>query len=454
MAVDRRNFLRTGGVALGAGLTGAACQAPAAKPLAKAPAASPRGAPLSGPAGPRLDTWEGVRALFPLTRDAIYLAGMFFVSHPTPVREAIEAHRRGLDENPFEYVEERFSLEGEVRKVAGEFLGVEPGQIALTDSTTMGLGLVYGGLRLNPGDEILTSTHDHFVTEFSLRYCSERTGAKVRRIKLYDGPEAADADRIVRAVAAGLTPKTRVVALTWVHSSSGVKLPLSRIAEAIAKHNAGRDEKDRALFCVDGVHGLGVDDFKMADLGCDFFVAGCHKWLFGPRGTGLVWGSAKAWARVRPDTSSFDSLVGAWIRGTPVDEIEIDAPRIGSHMTPGGFHSFEHRWALPEAFRLHERVGRARIAARVHALNRQFKEGIRGLPNATLRTPLSDDLSAGLSCFEVKGLDAEEVIKRLHAQHIVATVPPYPKPYARVSPGVFNTPDEIDATLRAIRALG
>jgi isopenicillin-N epimerase len=449
MAVNRRNFLRTGGGALGVGLAGAGCQAPAAK----APGAAQKIAPLSGPAEPRVDTWEAVRALFPLNRDAIYLAGFYLVSHPTPVREAIEAHRRGLDENPYAYVEERIPIEKDIRQVAGDFLAVDPGRIALTDSTTMGLGLVYGNLRLEAGDEILTSVHDHFVTEFALRYCSERAGAKVKRVRLYDAPEAADADRIVRAVAAGLTPKTRVVALTWVHSSSGVKLPVKQIAEAVAKHNAGRDEKARALLCIDGVHGLGVDDFKMADLGCDFFIAGCHKWLFGPRGTGLVWGNANAWARVRPQTPSFDSLVGAWIKGTPVDEIALDPARIGSHMTPGGFHSFEHRWALPEAFRLHERIGRARIAGRIHALNRQFKEGLRGLPHLTLRTPLADELSAGISCFEVKGLDPEAVVKRLHERHIVATVPPYPRPYVRVAPGIFNTPDEIDATLRALRSL-
>ena len=104
-------------------------------------------------------------------------------------------------------------------------------------------------------------------------------------------------------------------------------------------------------------------------------------------------------------------------------------------------------------FRLHDRIGRARIAGRIHALNRQFKEGLRGMPNVTLRTPLADEMSAGISCFEVKGIDPEAVVKRLHEQRIVASVPPYPKPFARVAPGIFNSPDEIDATLRAIRAL-
>jgi selenocysteine lyase/cysteine desulfurase len=466
MTVNRRDFLRQGGVAFGAGLVGAGCAPPESAPPGAPPQGPPppasgeaaRAAPAVAPAvpaaEPRLDTWEGVRALFPLTHDLIFLAGLFFTSHPTPVREAIAAHQRGFDENPLEYLEPRFGLEDEVRKVAGEFLAVSPGEIALTDSTTMGLGVIYGSLSLKPGDEILTTTHDHFVTEFALRYCAERTGAKVRRIKLYDRPEEASADRIAEAIGAAVTPKTRVVAVTWVHSVSGVKLPLRRIADAIAKRNAGRDEKDRALLCVDGVHGFGIDDFKMSDLGCDFFAAGCHKWLFGPRGTGIAWGSAAAWKRARPSVPGVDfPLIGAWIRGTPVDELPYQRSSPGALFSPAGFHSFEYRWALAEAFRLHQRIGRARIAERVHALNRQFKEGLRGMPNVTLRTPLSDELSAGISCFEVKGQEADAVVKRLREHKIVASVPPYPKPFVRVTPGLYNTPEEIETTLRHVRAV-
>lgn len=459
MGVNRRGFLRQGGVALGASVVGAGCRAPepgapGGPPRTSPPPEAPRPAPSSEPADLHLDTWEGVRSLFPLTRDLIFLAGLFISSHPTPVREAIAAHQRGLDDNPFDYLEARFGLEDEVRKVAAEFLAVSPDEIALTDSTTMGLGVIYGGVTLKEGDEILTTTHDHFVTEFALRHCAERTGAKVRRIKLYDRPEDVTADRITDAINAAITPKTRVVAVTWVHSGSGVKLPLRRISEVLAKRNAGRDEKDRALLCVDGVHGFGVDDFKMSDLGCDFFSAGCHKWLFGPRGTGIVWGNARAWKRVRPNIPGVDfPLVSAWMRGTPIDDIPFQRANAGAFFSPAGFHSFEYRWALAEAFRLHQRIGRTRIAERVHALNRQFKEGLRGMPNVTLRTPLSDDLSAGISCFEVKGQSAEAVIKRLREHKIVASVPPYPNPFARVTPGLYNTPEEIETTLRHVRAI-
>jgi selenocysteine lyase/cysteine desulfurase len=122
--------------------------------------------------------------------------------------------------------------------------------------------------------------------------------------------------------------------------------------------------------------------------------------------------------------------------------------------TPGGFHTFEHRWALAEAFAFHQRLGRERVTARIHELARQTKEGLAAMPHVTLHTPKSEALSAALVCFEVKGVKAPEVIKRLAAKKIVASVTPYATEYARFSVSILNTPEEIDKTLREVRALG
>ena len=125
----------------------------------------------------------------------------------------------------------------------------------------------------------------------------------------------------------------------------------------------------------------------------------------------------------------------------------------GGAMTPGGFHSFEHRWALAEAFRFHQRIGKARIAARTHTLNSRFKAGLAAMRHVSLRTPRSPSLSAGLVCFGVQGMPPAEVVDRLLRRGIIATVTPYADALARVAPSILNTPAEVDRTLRAIRAL-
>jgi selenocysteine lyase/cysteine desulfurase len=423
MAMDRRQFLARSGLALAAGALGGALVAP--------PAAAP------SRARPRSDEWAAVRDQFALTRDYIYLAGLLLATHPAPVREAIEAHRRGLDENPADYLHEQGPrLEAEVLRRAAAYLGASPTDIALTDSTTMGLGLLYNGFDLRPDQEILTTAHDFYATHESLRLLAARSGARLRTVALYDRPEAASADEIVARLVGAVTPATRVVAVTWVHSSTGVKLPLRAIADALAERNAAQEVGERALLCVDAVHGLGVEDVTVGDLGVDFFVAGGHKWLFGPRGTGLVWGHPRAWPAVRTTIPSFS-----------------DVGSFGGRHTPGGFHSFEHRWALAEAFAFHQALGKTQVAARIHALNRQFKEGLAQMSHVQPYTPLAEDLSAGLVCFDVAGLGPNQVVRRLRERQIIATVTPYATSYARVAPGLLNSPEEVDAALSAIRAL-
>jgi isopenicillin-N epimerase len=147
-----------------------------------------------------------------------------------------------------------------------------------------------------------------------------------------------------------------------VQSATGVKMPIGRIAQELAHINLSRSEEDQVFLCVDGLHGFGVEDFTVSDLGCDFFIAGCHKWLFGPRGTGLIWGNPRAWRNVTATIPTMDSL---W-RHVPREQL-IPA----AWMTPGGFHAFEYRWALTEVFRFHMQISKAKVAARIHELNRR-----------------------------------------------------------------------------------
>ncbi|HET7746316.1 MAG TPA: aminotransferase class V-fold PLP-dependent enzyme, partial [Vicinamibacteria bacterium] len=275
MTVDRRRFLLAAGASVAAGTL--------------TPGAGTRAAEAPAPSTP--PDWEWVRAQFDVTRDLAHFASFYIASHPRPVREAIESLRRSIDENPFEVVEHGlFTRPNEVRAAAAAYLGGRAEEVALVRSTTEGLAHLYTGIALRPGQEILTSTHDHYSHHESIRLAAQRAAATVRKVALYDDPSAARVDEIAERLRRALTPATRLVGVTWVHSSTGVKLPLRRLAEVIAAANRGRSAEDAALLLVDGVHGLGVEDETVAETGCDFFVAGTHKWIFGPRGTGIVWG--------------------------------------------------------------------------------------------------------------------------------------------------------------------
>jgi selenocysteine lyase/cysteine desulfurase len=386
-----------------------------------------------------LSDWEAVRAQFALDPAYLHFASFFIASHPAPVREAIEGYRRAMDANPFLVIEqglfedEAHNVPLQVKTEIAQYLGGRAEEVCLTPNTTTGLALVYQGLPLKPGDEVLCTTHDHYSHHESIRLATERAGASMRMIPLF------------AEAATGIGPKTRVVGLTWVHSSSGIRLPIREISAAL-RARAGAP----VLLVVDGVHGLGSTDETVATLGADYFCAGTHKWMFAPRGTGLVWASAENWARLRPLIPSFSDFdqYTAWEKQTA-----IASPNNADRMSPGGFVAYDHQWATAAAFRMHQRMGKARVAARIRALNDQCKAGLAENRKVKIHTPMSGELSAGLVSFEVDGVKPADVVKRLLAKNIVASTSPYAITYARLAPSLVNTPEQVDRAVKAVREI-
>src|SRR6266404_2805917 len=399
------------------------------------------------PAMPALDDWKRVRDQFRLTRGHLHFAGFYIASHPAPVRDAIDAYRRALDENPFLVVEqglfesEQQNLQSRVRADAAAYLGGNPDEVALTQNTTTGLGLVYLGLPLKPGQEVLTTAHDHVSHHEAIRFAIERSGASFRKIRLFDDSSTASVDAIVERIRAAIAPATRALGVTWVHSQTGIRLPIRQIAAALAEVNRTRDEADHVLLIVDGVHGLGCVDETVASMGADFFCAGTHKWIFGPRGTGIVWARPDRWARLRPVLPTFSDLETyvAWKEDRPAR-----TPNNARRMTPGGFQAYEHQWAMGAAFRMHRALGPSRVAARVRELNARIKDGLARIPGVKQQTPRDAGLSAGICCFEVEGHSPDETVRALLERKVIASTSPYAVSYARLSASIFNTPEEVD----------
>lgn len=437
MSINRRHFLINTGIAA-AGAISTVGQKPATK-FAPETAAD------------NLENWTDVREQFDaLAPDYIHLSSFFLASHPRPVRAAIENYRRRIDDNPFLFIEQNiYEMPARIQASVAEYTGGKPEEVALTNSTTMGLALVYQGLPLIAGQEILTTTHDHFVHHEAIRLAAVRAGATVKKIALFDDFNKISETEIVSRIVKAVAPKTRVVGITWVHSGSGLKLPVRAVADAIAVANRGRAEADRILLIVDGVHGFGVEDESVAAMGADFFIAGTHKWIFGPRGTGIVWARSENWKLLRMVFPAFAmETFGAWLTDT-----ELKAPMRAAWIGQGGFHAFEYEWALPAAFDFHKQIGRSRVAERIHALNDQCKDGLANMRHVKLYTPRGRRLSAGLICFDVDGMKSEAVVKRLLEKRVVASTAPYKNSYARIAPSLLNTPEEIETTLRHIRAL-
>ncbi|MDF0729434.1 aminotransferase class V-fold PLP-dependent enzyme [Pseudomonas entomophila] len=413
---DRRTFLKQAGLLA------------AALPLGGTLAADALAAvPASGGS-----KWQQLRQLFGQDPSYLHFANFLVTSHPRPVREAIARHRAHLDRNPGLAMdwdrEETWQNEARVREWAGRYLNARPAQIALTGSTTEGLAMIFGGIHVRPDQEILITRHEHYSTQLTLNFRAEREGTQVRRIELFKAPHTVSKDEILGNIAASLRDNTRVLGMTWVHSGSGVKLPIGEIGQLVAERNRNRDEKDRILYVVDGVHGFGVENLAFPDMHCDYFIAGTHKWLFGPRGTGIICARSEQLSDVTPLVPTFSQ--------------DKD---FATRMTPGGYHAFEHRWALDEAFKLHLELGKADVQARIHQLNAVLRQRLQALPGVELVTPSSPELSSGFSFFRVAGRDGDQLAAQLMRQRVVLdAVNRDVGPVVRTAPGLLNDEAEID----------
>ncbi|MEV0322459.1 aminotransferase class V-fold PLP-dependent enzyme [Streptomyces sp. NPDC050658] len=399
--------------------------------------------------------WNDVRREFALDLNEAHFTCCFLATLPTPVRAAVERFRSAVAQNVMWAEQEFFGvgpLYHRVLRALSHYTGGSPDQIALTSSTTSGLAAVYNGLRLKPTDEVVVTVHDHGVHQEVARMTAARFGARCRLIRLYDHPRHATADEAAERLLAEIGPRTRVVGLPWVDSRTGVKLPLALIAEVVSGVNRSRSEQDHCLSVVDGVQGLGVEDVDVARSGIDFFVAGTHKWMLAPSGTGFVWGASGAWSHLMPSSAAIIPDIDRWTDYWSAHESGRPSPSPQAHwFSPGGFQAIEHRLAMADAVAFHEAIGRKQISDRILHLNAMMREELKTVEQVKLLTPEDTRMASGLVCFHYGNDSARSVLGRLAEAGVYGTVTPdHVRPAVRLAAGLMNTPEQVTRVSRLL----
>jgi L-cysteine/cystine lyase len=206
-------------------------------------------------------TIEEARELFPVLERSAYLNAGTFGPLARPTVEAMRAEEeRELVEGRVgkEWFDRANGLREELRSRLAGLISVDPGQVALTASSTDGCNIVLSGLGLQPEDEIVTTTDEHF----GLLGPVHASGARVVVVP-------PDPDRILEAV----SPHTRLLALSEVTWTTGVRLPLGELRE--------RSGVAVLADCAQSVGAVVVDA-----RGLDFVAFSGQKWLCGPDSTG------------------------------------------------------------------------------------------------------------------------------------------------------------------------
>ncbi len=220
-----------------------------------------------------------IRAEWDLDPDFLTLNHGSYGATPRAVRAAQDQWRARLEAQPSRFFRETYPAA--IRHAAGAlaaFLGANADDLAFVENATTGCNAVLRSLRFQPGDEILVLAHVYGAVRNTVRHICERTGAMAEAAIPFPRPLP---DAITEAVAAAITPRTRLAVIDHITSASALMLPIADIVRAC--HALG------VPVLVDGAHGPGHVDLDLTALDADWYTGNCHKWLNAAKGCAFLW---------------------------------------------------------------------------------------------------------------------------------------------------------------------
>jgi selenocysteine lyase/cysteine desulfurase len=358
----------------------------------------------------------------------IYLNTASLGPTPRSIRDAMERAWIELETNPVRMCYGDGALLAQTdlaRAQAAALLGCGADELLLTRSTTDAMNIVAAGTSLSEGDRVLTTDQEHEGGTYCWTNLGRRRGVAIDVIPI--APKDQDPVAIVARFAAALQPRTRVISVSHVISSTGHRMPVAEIA-ALAR--------SKGVVCVvDGAQAWGQIPVDVKAIGCHAYATTGHKWLMGPKGCGVLYLSS--------DTHEAIQAV----------QLE-DGPRFVSNATGVG--------CLPLAIGLGAAAeamwerGVASVAAHNLALRNRAYEGLARMPQLTLASAAPGDPmgTALVAAYLPERVDSHAFRLAMHDRHGVVIKMAEKRWFNgfRLSPHMFNTEDEIDRALAAIQA--
>lgn len=242
----------------------------------------------------------------------------------------------------------------EAAAVVAAFVGAQASDVVFVDNATTGANAVLRSFPLQAGDEILVTDLGYGGVTRAAQFAARERGASVVTV---DMPRPFTADGIVAAIAAGVTPRTRLAVVDHIAANTAVVMPLAAIATAL--HAAG------VAVLVDGAHAPGAIALDLPSLGVDYYVANLHKWAWTPRSSGILWAPPARQAGLHPTVISWGLDEGFThefdLVGTRDGSAHLSAPAALALMDEWGgaaaIRAYTHATAWAGAHRLAERWG-------------------------------------------------------------------------------------------------
>jgi isopenicillin-N epimerase len=376
--------------------------------------------------------WQLIKREFPLQESLIYLNAANVCPASRPVMDRHLEYLRDFHSNPsFQNRDKYVNMRESLREKVARLLRVTADEIAVTRNTSEGSNIIVKGVNLKPGDEVLITDHNHPSNNDSWKIRARRDGFVVKSLPV--PIPARSAGELLSAFEKAVTPRTRVIAVTHLTSTTGILYPARQIAELARK---------RGIFMhLDGAQTFGAMDVNLKEIGCDSYSTSAHKWLMGPLEAGLLYVRAERIPEIWPSI-----VTAGWaedLKGARKLEVfgQRDDPRVV---------------ALEAAIDFINLIGIRAVEERTRALAARAKAQLQEIGAVQLKTNMEAELSGGVVKFRMKNRPTKEAYNTLWERNrlAIAITASGDAEGLRFSPHIYNSMEEIDRAVAAVRQLG
>jgi selenocysteine lyase/cysteine desulfurase len=330
---------------------------------------------------------------------------------------------------------------GRARESLASMIKADVDEVCITHSGTDGVSIVLGTFTFQPGDEIVIGSEEHPAIAFPAFALQTVAGVKVRRFQFCHDPRAT-----LESFQSQFTPKTRVAAFSHVSCETGIRMPAAEMIQFA--HERG------VRVLLDGAQSVGCFPVDFHALGCDYLTGSVHKWLCGPKGTGLL--------AVRKDR--LDDLTPRYIGGGsladnfPWDHLDRpDEIRVQFHPTATRFEYGTRNPALyagiASAVEYLARIGWQAIADHERSMVDLLKQRLSSIDGVHLQTPRPWEHSSALVNFRIDGISGRDLSKRFWDEWRIVQRPVREPEGIRLSVAYFTSPEDIDRVVEAVRSI-
>ena len=306
-----------------------------------------------------------------------------------------------------------------IRTGLAELFGCDREEIAITRNASESLETLLLGLDFKSGDEVLTTTQDYPRMLTTIRQRERREGIKLSLIRIPIPPK--NIDEIASAFERAITPRTRLIQMSHQVNITGQITPVKAVCEMARARGVET--------IVDGAHSFAQLHFKQADLSCDYFGTSLHKWLYAPKGTGLLYVKR-------------DKIAKVWPLFAAEEKNKADIRKFEEV----GTHSAAPRLAIGEAMLFHNGVGGKRKEARLRYLSRYWMDQLKGIPGVRFNTSFDPAQMCAIANVQIEGLDPVKIGSYLFDKHRIFTTPIVHEEFQglRITPNLYTTLPELD----------